>query len=228
MTSVSTSTLSSLVSGTDNAKKKAADTYNQFLTLLTTQLQHQDPLDPMQSEEFTNQLVQFSQVEQAILGNEKMDTLLSQVNNNQIGQSLSYIGKDVYYNGSTIHYEGEPLKIGYAVDGEVNSAKLRIVDENNQIIRTLDLKQGSKNGNMEWDGKDEFGNLAPSGKNYTVRVDALDADNKALKSYTGVPAHVTGVETLSGVLYLALNGDRRIEAANVLSVSQPDQEVPAT
>lgn len=226
MPSVSSSTLTALANSSTEAKIKAAYTYNQFLTLLTTQLQHQDPLDPMQSEEFTNQLVQFSQVEQAIIGNEKLDTLLSQTSNNQIGQSLGYIGKDVYYKGDTVYNEGQPLKIGYAIDGEAAQANLRIVDKDNQTIRTISIPQGTLSGNVTWDGKDDFGNAADTDEVYTLRVDALSAENTPVQAFTGVPAHVDGVETLDGVLYLALNGDRRIEAASILSISEP--EAPAS
>lgn len=222
MTTISSTTLSSLASSTADAKQKAADTYNQFLILLTTQLQNQDPLDPMQSQEFTNQLVQFSQVEQAILGNEKLDNMLTQWNNNQIGQSLGYIGKDVYYKGEEIYHEGGDVKLGYAIEGDSKQAKMRIVDENNQVIRTLSLPAGTTSGNITWDGKDEFDVAAPLNKKYTIRIDALNAANEPLKSYSGVPAHVEGVETLNGVLYLALNGDRRVDATSVLSISEPD------
>lgn len=222
MTTISSTTLSSLASSTADAKQKAADTYNQFLILLTTQLQNQDPLDPMQSQEFTNQLVQFSQVEQAILGNEKLDNMLTQWNNNQIGQSLGYIGKDVYYKGEEIYHEGGDVKLGYAIEGDSKQAKMRIVDENNQVVRTLSLPAGTTSGNITWDGKDEFDVAAPLNKKYTIRIDALNAANEPLKSYSGVPAHVEGVETLNGVLYLALNGDRRVDATSVLSISEPD------
>ncbi|NBX65989.1 MAG: flagellar hook capping family protein [Proteobacteria bacterium] len=222
MPSVSSSTLSALATSTGDAKKKAADTYNQFLILLTTQLKNQDPLDPMESQEFTNQLVQFSQVEQAIIGNEKLDSMLNQHNSNQIGQSIGYIGKDVYFKGNTVHNEGHDFKIGYAIDGVSKDAKLRVIDKNNQVIRTLNIPTGTLSGNVTWDGKDEFGAAVALNENYTLRLDALNAANEPLKSYTGVPAHVEGVETLDGVLYLALNGDRRVEATSVLSVTEPD------
>ncbi len=62
---------------TNQSGLKLADDMQQFLTLLTTQLQNQDPLSPMDSTEFTNQLVQFSQVEQQITSNQKLDSLLA-------------------------------------------------------------------------------------------------------------------------------------------------------
>jgi len=222
MTSISTTTLSSLTAKTTDSTKKAADTYSQFLTLLTTQLKNQDPLDPADSSEFTNQLVQFSQVEQQILGNEKMDTLLSQINNTQIGQSLGYIGKDVFYKGNSIYAEtGDSTKIGYAIDGAPVKSSIHIYDKDSNLIRTISLPSGTISGNISWDGKDDSGNAVPTGT-YTLTLDSLDATGGALKSYTGVPGHVEGVETTDGVLYLALKGDSRIDATNVLSISEPD------
>lgn len=220
MPSISNATLDSLTGKTDNATKKAADTYNQFLQLLTTQLQNQDPLDPMESAEFTNQLVQFSQVEQGILTNEKLDSLLGQTSANQIGQSLAYIGKSVYYKGDNVYFEGDPLQIGYAIDGDSKSAKMRIVGPDGQTVRTLDIKAGNTSGSLVWDGKDDLGQTVPLDKAYTVRVDAVSKTDTALPSYTGVPAMIEGVETIDGVLYLALNGGRRVPAANALSVSE--------
>jgi flagellar basal-body rod modification protein FlgD len=228
MTSISTSTLNSLAQKTSDAKAKAADTYNQFLTLLTTQLQNQDPLDPLKSEEFTNQLVQFSQVEQAILSNDKLDSLLTQSSNNQIGQSIGYIGKNVYYKGNKIYNEGDPIKIAYAIDGESSSAKMRIVDKDGQTVRTLEIPAKNTAGNLTWDGKDDAGQIAPKDATYTVRIDALGSENKALPSYTGVPGHVSGIETLEGILYLSLKGDTRIDATEVLSISEANEQATPT
>lgn len=226
MPSISAAALDSLTGKTTAATTKAGETYNQFLILLTTQLQNQDPLDPMESAEFTNQLVQFSQVEQQILGNEKMDVLLRQTNANQMGQSLSYIGRSVYYKGNDVFYEGDPLKIGYAIDGDSKTAKLRILGEDGQTIRALEIKPGNTSGSLVWDGKDDFGQPVATDKIYGVRVDALSKADTPLPSYTGVPADVTGVESLDGVLFLALNGGRRVEAAEALSISE--KEIPVT
>lgn len=225
MSSISSTTLSHLVGNTEAQAKKASETYQQFLLLLTTQLQHQDPLDPMESNEFTNQLVQFSQVEQGILTNEKLDAMLQQWSNNQIGQSLSYIGKDVYYRGNTVYYEGNDLRIGYAIDGEPSFARMNIIDEDGNPVRSLEIPAGNISGNVVWDGLDTNGNPAPKDKIYTVRIDALDAQKEPIQdTFAGVPAHIVGVETINGVLYLALNGDRRIDATSALSISNPAEK----
>lgn len=226
MTSISATTLSSLSKSTDDSTKKASETYTQFLHLLTTQLQNQDPLDPMESNEFTNQLVQFSQVEQGILTNQKLDSMLTQTSNNQIGQSLAYIGKDVYFKGNAAYYDGSTdMKIGYAIDGVAKSAKVQIQDKDGNTIRTMDIPPGTASGSITWDGKDSNEEVVKAGT-YTINIGALDETGTPIPSYTGVPGHVVGIESVDGVLYLALTGDNRIDATSVLSISEPDAPAP--
>jgi len=97
--------------GSDNSSRQtlSAD-MNTFLTLLTTQLKYQDPLDPMDTAEFTNQLVQYSSVEQAIQTNEKLDSLLSMNVANLGAQAVSYIGKTVQVLGDVMPLEGGKAK----------------------------------------------------------------------------------------------------------------------
>ena len=225
MTSISSSTLSTLTTDTTNATDKAAGTYNEFLNLLTTQLQNQDPLNPMDSSTFTNQLVSFSEVEQGILTNQKLDTMLQQNNSNQISQSLTYIGKDVYYKGDTAYLDqtNPDTKVGYAIDGDYASATLHITDADGNLVRSIPVANATPAGSVDWDGKDDQGNLLKSG-NYTVAIDALDSTGTKVDTYTAIPGHVQGIETVDGVLYLALKGDSRVDATNVLSVSNPDTE----
>ena len=90
----SSSGTTSTASSTAKDSKGLADNFNQFLTLLTTQLQHQDPTAPLDTNQFTQQLVQFSQVEQQLKTNAKLDTLISQTGgaSAQISPLLSYVG----------------------------------------------------------------------------------------------------------------------------------------
>ena len=85
---------------------KLAEDFTQFLTLLTTQLQNQDPLNPMDSTEFTNQLVQFSQVEQSINTNQKLDDLLALQLGGLSTVALGYVGMDVTYTSTEMNWDG--------------------------------------------------------------------------------------------------------------------------
>lgn len=217
---ITSGALDRLASNTGTSTDKVAQTYSDFLRLLTTQLQHQDPLDPTDTNEFTNQLVQFSQVEQQISSNQKFDVMLQLQNNSLATASIGYIGKDVFYRGDTVANEGDALKVGYTMDASPASAKLRIVDEDKVTVRTFELPAGTSTGNIEWDGKDDNGVATEHGV-YSIQIDALDADGKSITTYAGVPARVVGVETIDGTVYLALNGDRQVRAIDVLSVSMP-------
>ncbi len=223
MTSISSSALDSLYSKTEASTTKAADTYNQFLVLLTTQLQNQDPLNPMDSSKFTDQLVSFSQVEQSILTNQKLDAMLTQSANNLISQSLGYIGKDVYYRGNVAYYDGETpeTKLAFAIDGDAKTAKLQITDKDGKLVRTIEIQPGQTTGSVVWDGLDNEGIKAKEG-NYTLTLAAFDANSQKLDAYTAIPGHVEGIESIEGILYLALKGDSRIDSTAVLSISNPD------
>ena len=83
-----------------------AEDFSQFLQLLTIQLQNQDPLSPMETNEFTNQLVAFTGVEQQINTNQKLDSLVALQLGNSTGQALGYIGNDISYISSEFNYDG--------------------------------------------------------------------------------------------------------------------------
>ena len=90
---------------TDSAS--LAETFDTFLTLLTTQLQYQDPLDPMDTNEFTSQLVEFTSVEQAMATNKKLDSLIALQNSMQINDAVGYIGKTVGADGIILMLQDE-------------------------------------------------------------------------------------------------------------------------
>ena len=106
-------------SGTNSSSQQASNQLsadmNTFLTLLTTQLKYQDPLDPMDTAEFTNQLVQYSSVEQAIQTNSKLETLLNLNMSNLGAQAVSYIGKIAQVLGDVMPLEDGHAKATYTL-----------------------------------------------------------------------------------------------------------------
>jgi len=105
VTDVTTSGQAVQAAQTAQQSVSLAEDFTQFLTLLTTQLQNQDPLSPLDSNEFTNQLVQFSQVEQGINTNSKLDDLLSLQLNGAATSALGYVGLDVQYVSAEVSLE---------------------------------------------------------------------------------------------------------------------------
>lgn len=202
--------------------KKLAEDFDQFLTLLTTQLQNQDPLSPMDSTEFTNQLVQFSQVEQQINQNKKLDSLVQLQLSNAFSSSLSYVGMDARYVSSEFSYDGQaPVDISYAISGDALSAKINIYDASGSLVYSGNGDSTTGSHDFTWDGKSTGGAQLEAGT-YSVKIAALDADDAPVTTSTVVSGRVRGIETQNGSIYLLI-GDRAVSIANVINASLPPE-----
>lgn len=208
---------------TSRSGVQLAANFDDFLTLLTTQLQNQDPLEPMDATEFTNQLVAFAEVEQQINSNEKLDTLVSASSSNMFPMALGYIDLEVRYFGQEFYTDGinDPPMISYALEKEAQKATLFIKDEEGQIIHTRTLSGETLKGDVTWDGKLANGTMAPAGT-YTVSVEALDAQDQPIDSATVVGGRVAGVEIQGNILTVII-GERAVPIANILSAKTPNQ-----
>ncbi len=207
---------------TANSSAQLADDFSDFLNLLTTQLQNQDPLSPMDSTEFTNQLVSFAGVEQQINANSKLDSLVSLNLGSSFSSSLNYVGKDVSYLSSESYFDGAaPVKINYSIDGESVNTTVNIFAEDGTLILSKPVGNSEDATEFIWDGKDENNVTQPMGT-YTIRVDALDAENAALTTTTVVSGAVNGIETQNGSTFL-LVGERAVSLGNIIKVSERDQ-----
>jgi len=218
--SVTASSLAQDVASTAQTQQKLSQDFDDFLVLLTTQMTNQDPLSPMDSTEFTNQLIGFSQVEQQINSNEKLEQLLSLQLSSMSTIALDYMGMEVSYIGNGALYNGEdPIAIRYVINGEAEEAKLRVLNEDGDIIKTIDLDTTGDN-EIIWDGKNENGDSAPSG-NYTFRIDALDSEGLGVEVSTAVPGRVNGIEAQDGIVQLLLEGDFIIPMGSVITAREP-------
>jgi flagellar basal-body rod modification protein FlgD len=212
-------------SKTAAAKTGLAEDFSQFLQLLTIQLQNQDPLNPMDTSEFTNQIVAFTGVEQQINTNQKLDSLVSLGLSNAMGSSLGYVGKDISYISSEMHHDGSPSTIRYALSSEAVSAKIRILDDKGAIVYEDDVpRTAGATHEFVWDGSHKGGGQADPGT-YQIRIDALDKDGKGVTSTVVVNGMVRGIETQNGLLF-ALVGERAIAMSNILNVSVPETTSP--
>lgn len=205
---------------TANSTSQLAEDFAQFLSLLTTQLQNQDPLSPMDSTEFTNQLVAFTGVEQQINTNQKLDSLVSLALGNSFTAALNYVGLDVSFLSSELPFDGvNPTTITYALDEQAVEAKINIRNEFGETIFTTEAAKSTGAHEFVWDGTMDGGGIAPEGT-YTVSIDALDIDDNGISSSTVVTGRVRGVETQNGLLFV-LVGDRAVATSNILNASEP-------
>ncbi|MBK6897079.1 MAG: flagellar hook capping family protein [Alphaproteobacteria bacterium] len=205
---------------TANSSSQLAEDFDDFLQLLTTQLQNQDPLSPLDTNEFTSQLVQFAGVEQQININSKLNNLVSLGIGNSFSSALNYVGKDVSYLSAEMYYDGaKPVEINYAIEGVSNKTTINIFSEDGELVFSQDVSDDEGVENFTWNGQKKGGGTVPAGT-YNVRVDAIDADDKSLKTSTVVTGNVKGIETQNGQTFL-LVGERAVSIANIINVQTP-------
>lgn len=200
---------------------KLAQDFDDFLKLLTTQLQNQDPLDPTDTTEFTNQLVGFSQVEQQINLNKKMENLINITSSNSLQQALGYIGLQARYDGNQIYTPGDAgvSNIHYNLSDNVNKATLRIVDATGDTVYTADLTKTSGDHDFEWNGKDFSGKAVKAGT-YKALIDIDKLPETSPKLKISVSSRVTGIESKKGETYLTM-GDFAVPLSGITSADVP-------
>lgn len=198
-----------------------AEDFGNFLSLLTTQLQNQDPLEPMDSTEFTNQLVAFAGIEQQIKSNDRLETLTGLGGADVFSSALGYIGLDISYTGDELYFDGtNPADISYELDGQPAGVNLFVRDSNGGIVYSQPLQANNLNGRIEWDGTLNTGGVAPAGA-YTINVEATPAvEGEDVTATTVVSSRVTGVE-MQGNTLTAIIKDRAVPVDKILSARQP-------
>ncbi len=160
-------------------KEKLDQDLNRFLTLLVTQLQNQDPLEPMDANQFTSQLVQFASVEQQIYQNANLEKLVALQNINQVGTLVNYIGTTVEVSGQDLSLEGGQGKFSYTLDESAAKNTISIMNDDDQVVYTMDGQMDPDRYEFTWDGKDKSGAQLPDGP-YSVVISATDPKGDVL------------------------------------------------
>ncbi|MCK5575359.1 MAG: flagellar hook assembly protein FlgD [Sphingomonadales bacterium] len=192
----------------DKSSTKLADDFDDFLTLLTTQLQVQDPLDPMDSSEFTNQLLQFTSVEQMISQNQNLEDIAALTAFYGMNDAVNYIGKDitVQQSVSTLS-ETAPARWIYELDAKAFENELEIKDADGNVVHTITGQTDQGSHSLSWDGALEGGGYATPGQ-YTLEVKALDATGGQIPQAIFMEGTVDGVEMEGGEALLSVGGFR--------------------
>jgi flagellar basal-body rod modification protein FlgD len=222
MTTVSSVGSNTATSATTQDSTKLGQDFNQFLTLLTTQLQNQDPLSPMDSTQFTNQLVAFSGVEQQIKGNQLLTSLLSSQTLNMTALGVSFIGKNVEVAGKEFQAKaGASTTLTYEMPSKAETGTISITDDKGVVVYSANAELSAGVHSFTWNGKDKNGQAVPAGK-YTIKVGAIDAEKTALNVSTYVPGYVSSLETANdGSLVLDVSGTK-VPLSDVRKISAAD------
>ena len=193
-----------------------------FLTLLLTQLQNQDPLNPTDSTEYTAQLAQFSSLEQLSNVNanlEYMQLYQASINN---AQAVSFIGKEIISLGDDLQVkDGQPENCHFELGADASGVDVNIYDSAGHLVRTIE--QGAMQAGRQtvtWDGIDQNGNAVPDG-DYTFEIVARDAAGQEVDSVTFSSGLVEGVSFIEGMTYFLI-GNQKVPISDIIEVLQPD------
>jgi flagellar basal-body rod modification protein FlgD len=199
--------------------KKDALGRDEFLKLLITQLKNQDPLNPMQSVEFTSQLAQFSSLEQLFNVGGHLESIKTSLLLQGGDQLVHYIGKSVKSAGKDIAVrDGEIEPAIYHLDDDAE-VQVSVYASDGALVRTLHMGSQKKGDHqVSWDGKDEAGRSVAEGE-YRFQVKGIDVSGQPVSSQTYVAGEVTGVRHESGKAFLVV-GERRILPESILEVNQ--------
>ena len=194
---------------------------DEFLKLFIAQIQYQDPLNPLDSAEFTAQLAQFSSVEQLYGMNSKLGNI-EETMNNQSEQldNLGYIGKTVKADDNTMRVDNGTVQSGsYTIDGS-GYVTIDVYDSQGLIVRTFyEGLEDKGEHDVNWDGRDDTGKFVGDGT-YTFEITARDENGLYIPSNTYISGEVTGITYQNGQSYLMI-GDRIISSSdNIIEVSQ--------
>jgi flagellar basal-body rod modification protein FlgD len=183
-------------SAATTAQKSLAGNFDTFLTLLTAQLRNQDPLSPMDSNQFTQQLVQFSQVEQQINANKNLEALVGLTRARSGLDSMAYLGKKLTMTDGSNALRGGSAEWTYTLDGQAAVTSLSVTNAKGKIVYAArgDIANGAHT--FTWNGKDNAGNQLPDGA-YTLTVKAALQDGTAVDTDTRSQGIVDGID-LSG------------------------------
>jgi flagellar basal-body rod modification protein FlgD len=199
------------------SRTSLSDNYDTFLVLLTAQLQNQDPLAPMDSTQFTQQLVQFSQVEQQIRTNEQLTGLVAQYQAASAGAALSYLGKDAIIEANETYLAGGEANWAYRLPEAATSMTVTIRDSSGRTVyETTTAPRGGGEHLFTWDGKKTDGTTAADGV-YTIQIDAENADGRELTPTVNVRERIMGVD-FSGSTPVVITPSGTRELGSIRSV----------
>lgn len=203
------------------ARTGLANDFNTFLTLLTAQLQYQDPLSPMETTDFMQQLAQFSSVEQSVQTNENLETLIGLSQDSSYSAAVAYLGKDVVLDTDTAGLKDGQAEWTYNVGGSAANTSLSVVNASGTIVYSTTGETTLGSHTFTWDGIGNYGQKYPDGE-YALVVNATTSGEGNVSTSTTVKGRVNGVSTDNGDPAIVVSG-ANYSLSDILSIEEPAQ-----
>lgn len=221
-----TSQLSSISQSTNPSKAETdkaslVEDFDEFLLLLTTQLKNQDPTEPLDTNEFTNQLVMFVQAEQAVNANTNLEELIDLQKADGVNSALGYIGKDVDAKGNAGELDSSGFaQFTYELDAPANKTTVVISDGAGRAVYSGQGPTDSGKNVVLWDGINSFNGNQETQGTYFISVIATSASGDKIESRTYTSGRVTSAQLVGEDMVLEVAGTN-VKVSDVQAVREP-------
>ena len=220
---INSSTYAGLMASNTSTQESSGDDgtmgKDDFLLLLTTQLQQQDPLDPTDNSEFVAQLAQFTSLESLENMSTAMGNMAYSMASNTSAQMVSFIGQEVVVSeGGFSHQSNAVEDLAFTLDGDAEKVQINIKDEDGKTVKTLELgAMDAGDQEVSWDGTNDDGGPVPEGE-YSFEIVASDAEGEPVTSTLRTTHKVVGVSFKDGFPVLMLENGETTSLGSVLEV----------
>ena len=191
---------------------------NQFLSLLVSELQNQDPLNATSVTDFVNQMTAYTNFAQQESINSNLSALAGAFSSLVTLNSVNYIGRTVEAKADTAVLTKGSATFGYSLSSAASNVSITVKDSSGNTVWTGTGTGNSGSNTFTWDGKDSSGNQLTDGGQYTISVTATDSAGNSVLNYTTVTGTVTGIDTSTSTPSLTVNGVS-VSAANIIGVT---------
>ena len=203
MTVSPTAAAQSVTSTAATAGTTLSGNFNTFLTLLTAQLKNQDPTSPLDTNQFTQQLVQYSTVEQQINTNTNLKTLISQGTSQAGINATTYLGKNVSVTNGDGSLTGGKANWSYTLGAAAAATQVTVTDANGKVVYTGAGQTAAGSNSFSWNGQDNNGNSLADGT-YKLAVTATAADGSPITTSVASAGTVTQIDMTTGTPQLVI------------------------
>lgn len=202
------------------AQTQLAGNFDTFLKLLTAQLKHQDPLSPMDTAQFTNQLVQFSAVEQQININSNLEKMLANQNSGEMSSAVNYLGETVQGVSTSLPLQSGQANFAYTSPASTSKVAIVIADQAGNVVKTMAGDAVAGTHTVSWDGTNAYGTKLKDGT-YSINVSATGSDGNQTQLDAAVSGLVTSVGMDSSNAIQLYMGGVNLPLAKVIQVQLP-------
>ncbi|MEO1067098.1 MAG: flagellar hook capping FlgD N-terminal domain-containing protein [Pseudomonadota bacterium] len=207
------------------------ENFDTFLELLVAQIQNQDPTSPVDTETFTQQLVQFSELEQTIQSNSNLESILSSIESQNAASVVSYIGATVTAEGAQTTLNNGQAAYNLNASNFASDAQITLRDDFGNVVFQTNQALQAGNNSFIWDGIGNNGQQFNDGQAFSITVEASDANGNFVDVSTAISGVVDGVDFSGAVPNLRIGSAtiplNAVSSVNATVLASSDTDQPA-